>query len=406
VQKKFVIVCLVNFLIAALMGLALRYTTISSTDFNYRFLTHAHSHVAMLGWVYLMLFTLIVHYFIPDKKPVLNRLFWLTEFAVVGMMVSFPLQGYAAVSITFSTLHIFCSYYFVYLIWKHQKIENTASRYLLKTSLVFMLLSTVGVWCLGPAVSMLGNTSAFYQIAIQFFLHFQFNGWFLIVVIALFFHQIQLIDSKQFRLFFKLLIVSTILTLALPVNWFAPHIALYWMNGAGVISQFVALILFLKLIKSKIKAPIKLTIYMYRFAIFCYVLKTSLQLVTLIPEVSDVAYQHRNFVIGFIHLTMLGVITGFLFLFILQSKLVTHTKLLQFGVYSFVTGFLLTEMLLLIQGCMFYFETGFMPNYYLLLFLFSVLLPLGIVLIILNILQHKTHEYKTKKTPSSITAFK
>lgn len=405
-QKKFVIVCLVNFLIAALMGLALRYTTISSTDFNYRFLTHAHSHVAMLGWVYLMLFTLIVHYFIPDKKPVLNRLFWLTEFAVVGMMVSFPLQGYAAVSITFSTLHIFCSYYFVYLIWKHQKIENTASRYLLKTSLVFMLLSTVGVWCLGPAVSMLGNTSAFYQIAIQFFLHFQFNGWFLIVVIALFFHQIQLIDSKQFRLFFKLLIVSTILTLALPVNWFAPHIALYWMNGAGVISQFVALILFLKLIKSKIKAPIKLTIYMYRFAIFCYVLKTSLQLVTLIPEVSDVAYQHRNFVIGFIHLTMLGVITGFLFLFILQSKLVTHTKLLQFGVYSFVTGFLLTEMLLLIQGCMFYFETGFMPNYYLLLFLFSVLLPLGIVLIILNILQHKTHEYKTKKTPSSITAFK
>ena len=353
-QKKFVIVCLVNFLIAALMGLALRYTTISSTDFNYRFLTHAHSHVAMLGWVYLMLFTLIVHYFIPDKKPVLNRLFWLTEFAVVGMMVSFPLQGYAAVSITFSTLHIFCSYYFVYLIWKHQKIENTASRYLLKTSLVFMLLSTVGVWCLGPAVSMLGNTSAFYQIAIQFFLHFQFNGWFLIVVIALFFHQIQLIDSKQFRLFFKLLIASTILTLALPVNWFAPHIALYWMNGAGVIIQFVALILFLKLIKSKIKAPIKLTIYMYRFAIFCYVLKTSLQLVTLIPEVSDVAYQHRNFVIGFIHLTMLGVITGFLFLFILQSKLVTHTKLLQFGVYSFVTGFLLTEMLLLIQGCMFY----------------------------------------------------
>ncbi len=381
------------------MGLALRYTSINPIGFNYRFLTHAHSHVAMLGWVYLMLFTLIVHYFIPDKKPIYNRLFWLTEVAVVGMMLSFPFQGYAVVSISFSTLHIFCSYYFVYLIWKHHKIENIASRYLLKTSLLFMLLSTVGVWCLGPAVSMLGNTSAFYQIAIQYFLHFQFNGWFLIAVIALFFYEIQLKDSKQFRLFFKLLIVSIILTLTLPVNWFAPHIALYWINGVGVIIQFVALILFLKLIKNKIKAPVKLTSFMYRFAIFCFVLKTSLQLVTLIPEVSKVAYQHRNFVIGFIHLTMLGVITGFLFSFILQSKLIVHTKLLRFGIYSFVTGFLLTEILLLIQGCMFYFERGYLLNYNLLLFLFSLLMPLGIAIIIANILQHKTYEYKTKKAP-------
>ena len=288
------------------MGLAMRYTSINPIGFNYRFLTHAHSHVAMLGWVYLMLFTLIVHYFIPEKKPIYNRLFWLTEVAVVGMMLSFPLQGYAAISISFSTLHIFCSYYFVYLIWNHHKIENIASRYLLKTSLLFMLLSTIGVWCLGPAVSMLGQASAFYQIAIQFFLHFQFNGWFLIAIIALFFQQIQLRDSKQFRLFFKLLIVSTILTLALPVNWFAPHIVLFWINGAGVLIQFFALILFLKLIKPYMNATLneqfKLTHYMYNFAIFCFVLKSTVQLVSLIPEISQVAYQHRNFVIGFIHL--------------------------------------------------------------------------------------------------------
>ena len=375
------------------MGLAMRYTSINPIGFNYRFLTHAHSHVAMLGWVYLMLFTLIVHYFIPEKKPIYNRLFWLTEVAVVGMMLSFPLQGYAAISISFSTLHIFCSYYFVYLIWNHHKIENIASRYLLKTSLLFMLLSTIGVWCLGPAVSMLGQASAFYQIAIQFFLHFQFNGWFLIAIIALFFQQIQLRDSKQFRLFFKLLIVSTILTLALPVNWFAPHIVLFWINGAGVLIQFFALILFLKLIKPYMNATLneqfKLTHYMYNFAIFCFVLKSTVQLVSLIPEISQVAYQHRNFVIGFIHLTMLGVISGFLFAFILQSKLVLNDKWLHGGIYAFVLGFVLTEILLIVQGCMFYFETGFMPNYYLLLFLFSLLLPLGIALIITNILKHK-----------------
>ncbi|WP_445737975.1 hypothetical protein [Mariniflexile sp.] len=404
-QRKLVVICLINFLIAALMGLALRYASINPIGFNYRFLTHAHSHVAMLGWVYLMLFTLIVHYFVEEKKPVFNKLFWITEVAVVGMMLSFPFQGYAAVSITFSTLHIFFSYYFAYLIWKHHKIMNLPARYLLKTSLVFMVISTIGVWCLGPAVSMLGQASAFYQIAIQFFLHFQFNGWFLIAVIALFFHHIKLKDCKQFRLFFKLLIVSTILTLALPINWFAPHIVLYWINGAGVLIQFVALIMFLVLIKpyriSFLNEHSKLTVYMYSFAIFSFVLKTVLQLASLVPEVSLAAYQHRNFVIGFIHLTMLGVISGFLFSFILQSKLVLNDKWLHGGIYAFVLGFVLTEILLMVQGSMFYFESGFMPNYYFLLFLFSVLLPLGIVLIIINILKYKNHETSMLKALST-----
>src|SRR5690606_25790463 len=202
---------------------------------------HAHSHVAMLGWVYLMLYTLIVHYFIPDKKPIYNRLFWVTEFAVVGMLLSFPFQGYAAVSISFSTLHIFCSYYFAYLIFKHHKTNNKVTGYLLKTALIFMLVSTIGVWCLGPAVGLLGQASAFYQIAIQFFLHFQFNGWFLIAVIAVLFHKLQIHDSKAFRSFFKFIIIAPLLTFAMHINWFAPHQALLWINVIGIICQLLTL---------------------------------------------------------------------------------------------------------------------------------------------------------------------
>ena len=73
--KKLTLICLINFFIAALMGLVLRYSFIANMGFNYRFLTHAHSHIAMLGWVYLMLFVLIVQYFLPEKKPIYNRLF-------------------------------------------------------------------------------------------------------------------------------------------------------------------------------------------------------------------------------------------------------------------------------------------------------------------------------------------
>ncbi|AUP79005.1 hypothetical protein [Flavivirga eckloniae] len=391
--KKLVIICLINFLIAALMGLVLRYTYIDPIKFNYRFLTHAHSHVAMLGWVYLMLFTLIVHYFVPEKKPVFDRLFWITELAVVGMMLSFPFQGYAAVSISFSTLHIFCSYYFVYLIWKHQRTDSSVTGNLLKASLLFMLLSTVGVWCLGPAVSMLGQASAFYQIAIQFFLHFQFNGWFLIAGLAVFFHVLNIKNSKLFKYFFSLLMTSTILTLALPVQWFAPHSILLYINGVGVCLQILMLVFFLKLVYPRLrilfKEQSKLVNVILGFSMFCFVLKTVLNVLTLFPEFSTVVYEHRNFIIGFIHLVMLGVISGFLFAFILQNQLVTFNKTLNIGIFFFVIGFVFTELLLGIQGCMFYFGKGLLPYYHLLLFLFSLLLPFGICFLLINIVRTK-----------------
>ncbi|QXP80237.1 MULTISPECIES: hypothetical protein [Winogradskyella] len=395
--KKLVVICLINFLIAALMGLALRFSFLQSIGLNYRFLTHAHSHVAMLGWVYLMLFTLFVHYFIPDQPKRFTRLFWVTEFAVVGMMISFPLQGYAAISISFSTLHIFCSYYFMYLIWKYQKVNSRVSQKLLKTALIFMVVSTIGVWCLGPVISILGSDSAFYNIAIQFFLHFQFNGWFLIGVIAIFFHLLRVEDSKIFRQFYVLLILSTILTFALPIQWFLPHKSLLWINGVGIILQVVTLYLCFQILKSKqlilIKKEHTLVLYMYGFALVCFLLKVVFQTFSVLPQFSEVVFNHHNFVIGFIHLLMLGVISGFLFAFILKSKLVTNSKSLTIGFYSFVLGFLLTEILLLIQGVMFYFEIGLLSNYYLLLFMFSILLPLGISFILFNIIR-KSRQYR------------
>lgn len=401
-QKKLVIVCLLNFLVAALMGLALRFSFIDSIGLNYRYLMHAHSHIAMLGWVYLMLYVFIVYYFVPEQKPIYNRLFWITQFAVIGMMLSFPFQGYAAISISFSTLHILCSYYFVYLIWKHHKTTSTATSLLLKASLLFMVVSTFGVWCLGPAVGLLGKASAFYQIAIQFFLHFQFNGWFLIAVITLFFHLISVDYTKQFKLFFRLLIASTILTLALPIYWFAPHDLLLVSNTIGVILQLAALYVFLKLIKPKQQQILhqnsKLSVYFYCFAISCFILKILVQLLTIIPEFSEVVFTHRNFVIGFIHLLMLGVITGFLFAFILKNKLVSFNSTLYIGSYTFLLGFVSTEMILLIQGVKFYFENGIFSNYYLFLFISSILLPGGIILLLLNIIKHKTHATKTIKT--------
>ncbi len=405
-QKKFVSICLFNFLVAALMGLLLRFAFVHPMAINFRFLTHAHSHVAMLGWVYLILYLLLIHHFVPDKKPIYTRLFWWTQIAIIGMMVSFPFQGYAAVSITFSTLHIFCSYYFVRLIWKHHLVASMPVRWLLKASLLFMLISTIGIWCLGPAVGLLGQASAFYQIAIQFFLHFQFNGWFLFAVLAVFFHHFPIKKNNYFKHFFKILIMSTLLTLALPISWFINQSIWLWINGLGVVLQFLAAFFFVQMLRSSwsnfLSNTSQLARSMYALALASFFLKMFLQTLSVVPEIATMAFQYRNFVVGFIHLMMLGVISGFLFAFVLNSNLLPrHSKLLKIGVYTFFIGFVSTEILLLLQGMFYYLSYGMVPNYYMLLFLCSMLLPLSILLFIIKLLNHETQTVKETSSPST-----
>jgi len=401
-HKTFVTTCLLNFLIAALLGLLLRYAFINDITFNFRFLTHAHSHIAMLGWVYLMIFTLFNHYFVTNNKRFYKNLFWVTQFAVVGMLFSFPFQGYAAASITFSTLHILCSYVFVFRIWKDMKLKNRLIENSAKWALAFMTLSTFGVWCLGPAVSLMGKTSAFYQTAIQFFLHFQFNGWFLFAVIAVFFHQLQIQPSKNSKLFLRLLIFATFCSFALPLQWFAPHWSLFYINVLGWILQLIALIYFLKIIKEPYKIIVsksqKTIRLLFVFALSCLVLKLILQGLSVVPKFAQTLINHKNFIIGFIHLMMLGVVSGFLFAFLLFSKTIKHSTSLNIGIYCFLLGFSSTELLLAYQGGLFYLGKGLLPKYHLILFVSSVFLPLGIAIILLTYLRQKINAKQTLKT--------
>lgn len=382
------------------MGLLLRWMYVAPIQgVNFQFLMHGHSHVAMLGWVYLMLYCLIFHFFVPKKtqeKPIYNRLFWLTELAVVGMMIDFPAQGYAFVSILFSTLHIFCSYYFCHLIWKDAKPATFSEKRMLRTALFFMVFSTLGVWCLGPAVGLLGKASAFYQIAIQFFLHFQFNGWFLFAVLALFFKQAKLnIDEKKFRLFYNFFVIGTVLTFALPVSWSLSNPIFYWINAIGVVIQLFSAVFFIQIIRPQFQAffsPLpSLEKTVCRFAFFSLALKIIIQLVVLVPELAQVSHQIRNFVIGYIHLTMLGIITGFLFGFAFQNNFINSKNGIQkWGTILFLLGFVATEILLFLQGIWLFLNNVSFPNYYQNLFLSSIFLPMGILMLTIGIFKLKS----------------
>ncbi|MBL0737114.1 hypothetical protein JI750_09480 [Flavobacterium sp. GN10] len=398
-QKTWILCCFFNFLIACVFGLLMRFMYLFPLDFlNYSFLLHAHSHVAMLGWVYLIVYVLVVHFFIPkekSQKPIYNRLFWLTEFSVIGMMIAFPIQGYALFSIIFSTMHILLSYVFCRLIWKDCLRDKSPSQRLLLASILFMILSTFGVWCLGPAVSTLGKQSAFYQIAIQFFLHFQFNGWFILAILALFLKQFQgKIDEVKFNKFYFLMVIATLLTVCFPVRWFIENDVLSYINGLGILLQLGAFICFYKMLKPQIthfkKTLDKTTKIVYGLALCSLFLKVGIQLLTIFPNLAEVSHQIRNFVIGFIHLTTLGIITGFLFGILLQNKMLSaNSSILKIGMKCFISGYILTEVLLFLQGWFFFFGKGSIPGYFQSILIFSILLVLGLILIMTSLRNKK-----------------
>jgi len=394
-KKSWLLCTFANFFIASLMGLLLRWMYVAPIEgVNFQFLMHGHSHVAMLGWVYMMLYCLIFYSFIPEKaqeKPIYNKLFWVTEIAVIGMMIDFPAQGYAFASILFSTLHIFCSYWFCYLVWKDTKSISFPEKKMLHTALFFMLLSTVGVWCLGPAVGLAGKASPVYQIAIQFFLHFQFNGWFQFAVLALFFKQAKLVfDEKKFSLIYNLFVSATVLTLALPVSWSLSNPIFHWINAIGVLLQLASAVLFIQAVRPQLKAFFSnlpaLVKTVYGFALFSLALKIIIQLVVLVPELAQVSHQIRNFVIGYIHLTMLGIISGFLFGFAFQNSFLNPKSFIQkWGMNLFLFGFVATEILLFLQGLWLFLNKGSFPDYYLNLFLVSIFLPTGLFMLTISI---------------------
>src|SRR5690554_229934 len=399
-SKSWILFSLFNFLIAALMGLVLRGAFVWEISWlDYRNMMHGHSHVAMLGWVYLALFILIGYHCIPSEKwskPVYTKLFWFTQFTVVGMMISFPIQGYGAISITFSALHILASYFFMYLVWKDHLTRRSEISLMIKTALVLMAISTIGVWSLGPLAVTGGRSSALYQLAIQFYLHFQFHGWFSFAILALLLDMLvrdYKINNTTFKKFYALLLASVVLTYGLVLTWgFGGSIPLI-VNGLGLLLQLTAMLLYLRLIKDadqKFFQNLSPSVRaFYRFGLISWVAKVSIQAIVLLPAAAAVSLVLRPFMIGFIHLILLGFVSGLLFALIFSANKPVESDLwMHWGRLAFVAGFVLTELLLFTQGLFYWFQWGQLPAYYELLFGASVLLPLAIVLISVSMIRY------------------
>ncbi|MDB4727810.1 hypothetical protein OAF63_03380 [Saprospiraceae bacterium] len=407
-QKVWFKAALVNLLIAAIMGAILRFAFVAEIPgFKFQYFLHGHSHVAMLGWVYLALFAFLIHSFLPaekQKSKYYHRLFWSTQASVLGMLIAFPLQGYAAFSIVFSAIHVVLSYLFILRFLKDLRltikapsigaitnkdtsIRSVFSHKFIRASFWFLIVSTIALWAMGPIMALDLKGTAWYYSGVQFYLHFQFNGWFIFAVLGLFFKILEdkgiVLPPKLMQNFFILLVISCVLTYALAVTWSTPLPILFLINSVGVTIQFAALVCFLLIIKrlwKELKSffPKWVGVF-FTVAFGCFVLKILIQTAVVVPYIGTVGYTIRNFVIGFLHLMLLGMITGFLLGFGAQKDMINRQdKWVRIGFVFFLIGFLLSELILFGQGLLFWGAMGFIPKYYEILFGVSVLMPLGI----------------------------
>lgn len=390
--RKPILSALAFFIIASLLGLALRFAFVLEYPewFMYRNVQHAHSHTALLGWLFAIYYLGIIHFFELDFERY-KKLFYFLQVAVLGMLVSFPINGYSTISIIFSTAHIMLCFVFTYMIWKEKIARSRLSQLFLKTSLAFLCISTLGPLALGPLMSVGLKGTALYYGAIQFYLHFQFNGWFIFGGIAILlaiieWKNIKLNEVKEMR-FYKTLLIATILTFALAVTWSTPHWSIFLLNSIGVLVQLWALLLFIQLIRDlNIKEYIpKYTFLVFSVAMLAFFLKVFIQSIVVIPYFAEVSYMIRNFVIGFIHLLMLGCLSLFAFGFI---SIILRKSLSYIGTQIFIAGIVITELLLFGQGLMLWQELGFLSNYYLFISLGSAAIILGLIIIFFNL--HKS----------------
>ncbi|WP_424964365.1 hypothetical protein [Ekhidna sp.] len=379
-MKSYVRISLVFLTLAASMGLLLRLMQSGIPLMNYKYLLHTHSHIALIGWVYNGAFIIISNLLGVEHNKGFMRLFWITQLSIIGMLFSFPFQGYGAVSIAFSTLYVFCSYYLVVLIFRHtsDKPKSTKSRFL-RWGGIYLIASSIGPYALGYFMANDMGDSIWYNLSIYWFLHFLYNGFFLFVVFAYLVRD----NFPNRKRIFILMNASLIPLFALSVLWVDPPALMYFLSGIGALLQ---LIVFAYLIKGMdYKITHSFPSMLLRLALIAYGLKLVFQLAGSTPQMQEFINNTVPYsVIGFIHLVMLGFFTLFLLSYFFRNEWIRLTRLLKFGTWLLIIGIVLSEGLLFGKAVLTQLSILWLTDFFPTLTAVSSLMPIGILLLTIS----------------------
>lgn len=402
-MKKWIISGFFYFILISIIGIILRWKMVTPIlpKLQFMYLIHAHSHVAFLGWVFFILAGILIKLTMPpaiwgSKK--LNVLFILLHVSVMGMLISFSLQGYGMFSILFSTIHIFLSYYFAYLYFTNQRNHLPA---IVKRSfhagVFFNVLSSVGPWGLATS-GMLGNQQhEIFNLFIYLYLHLQYNGWFTFIAIGLAYLLMEQSSSsyslslaKRQHLFLFLSVIPTYVT---SVMWF--DLTGFWesIGIIGAVLQFAGISLFLLLVfKPLLRVEKENWAKLFLLLFFASLgIKSCLELIGAWPTMASMIYDNRQIIIGYLHLTLLGAISSFLIYVLIKKngKAYRNIPLLSTSSFLFVSGTIFMIFLLFFAGLLHWLNLTIPSWLWTTLLLSSFIIVLGILGLTPTIIKQK-----------------
>lgn len=391
--SRWIGIALINFCIVALAGIILRYKiNFPLPLLNQKNLLHGHSHFAFTGWVTLALMALMINYLrkqnVDTDYKKYNRILFANCITAYGMLISFIIQGYAAFSITFSTLSIFVSYFFIFHYWRDLNKVNDGSYAVswFKASLIILGISSLGAFTLAFLMARHIMVQDFYFGSIYFFLHFQYNGWFLFACFGLLFsylHTNAFLSSQSInKKLFLMMAVTVGPSYFLSILWLKLPRILHLIADISGVLQVLILIYFIRLFLNIIKTkPVKInstTRYLWILASVAFTLKIILQMLSIIPFLTNYAFGFRPIVIGYLHLSFLGIISFFILGYLNQVISQKGRRISRGGVILFVAGVLAQEIVLMVQGLE---ALEFEPFPYANIILFGTALTIGAGLI-------------------------
>ena len=347
---------------AALMGTLLRAFSVFEVPLQYINLVHSHSHVAFQGWVYTLLFLMVVKLFLTEEQIKKSRYplqFKLTILIIIGVMISFILQGYGKFSIIFSSLFQLMNYWFILRVFKDVKnTKKSISLQFIKTGFWLGLLSTLAPWGIGIlAAKGFANTEAYHSV-IYFLLHFQYNGLFLFVLIGLLFKCLENLKTtfnpQKAKLFYWLTTAAVIPAYTLSLLGMSFKNYMYAPAIISGVLQLVGLFYLFQLAKSislkKFAKKVSLVKPFLLIAIGAFSLKTILQLLSVIPQVEAFAFTNRFLILAYLHLCFIGVISFGLLGLLFHLKWLKLNWLTKAGSSFLLVGFLASEFILIFSG--------------------------------------------------------
>lgn len=394
---------LLNFVVVALAGVALRYkVTFPLPAVDFKNLLHAHSHFAFAGWVSTALFALMIAFFAsPEAKQdkAFRVLFWFSQVTSYGMLISFLVQEYGTISIGFSTAYICVTYAMAIVLWRITSKEKAKlSVKALRASLIFLAISSLGPYALAYIKAAHVLNGELYHNSIYWYLHFQYNGWFSFAVFALFLRVRE--DRPGYLLKtwltpYRLLLIACVPVYLLSILWIIPPLWVFIIAGAGGTLQLIALVMIVKQLvaERKVSKGMDATARsLFLFAGIAFTIKLLLQFLSVFPTLNQFVFGHRPVIIGYLHLVMLGFVSFFVFAFAISQGLVNvKSSPAKSGIWIFVTGVLANEVGLMLQGFsgILYTTMKWIPVF---LFCASVTMFVGLALLGISQLRARNRE--------------